>query len=678
MATTTPLAYNPSASPIAGTSQVGTLAIGTSQQDYSESPGGVTWWMGPDEELGYVIAVPVSANTQQTCLINAAPTGLLTLSTIYKGIDIVLSNSNQTASQQFGYQQTVLGDTIIGPNAKVMFSILVSLAQPSTQPDTHFIGFGYTNMNYQGNPYGGYPGNDNFSMGYSSDGSIWYQGTQYLTGLQTWGDNDVIDIVIDNNVNALWVRKNGGYWNNNDGADPASNAFGIEIIGGPFYPAICPGYEGTMTIQNSAEYGVPLGYTLLGSNVFASVGFYRSTGLTDISFVELTNQTFNQNFSSATDASVWLTTNGYWSSYPSPVLYLDAGNPSSYPGSGSTWTDIIGGKTFNLINSPSYNSGNGGRIQFNPLSNQYAQCSTSLPSINQWTVSAWHYYTDENTGSSPCIVSEVYTGGYINYILGNGSDTSPDLQTGFWAPGWILTENGYTLTPNNWYYIVGTYDGNTLSLYVNNVLVESTGGLVYTPQSSNAGIYLMSRWDNTPTELWGGYLSTVGIYDKPLTSNQVSTIWNSQKGRFGYTGLTFTITSSDFSGYGSGYGVTPNGTLGFTNAGVSNTIDSLYSLNTPNGTIASQINTVFTNAGMNQNYDGYLFNVTWGPGSTSSTLVRLGWSSSGQQLFVSVIDPAYNGYLSGNSSPSLAGTFNLPATFTAVQPALLIAGSTWC
>jgi hypothetical protein len=66
MATTTPLAYNPTSDPIAGTTQVGQLAVGTTNQDYSISPGGVTWWMGPDEDLGYVIGVPVSGNTQPT------------------------------------------------------------------------------------------------------------------------------------------------------------------------------------------------------------------------------------------------------------------------------------------------------------------------------------------------------------------------------------------------------------------------------------------------------------------------------------------------------------------------------------------------------------------------------------------------------------------------------------
>jgi len=65
MATTRPFAYNTGA-PIGGTTQVGNLAVGNSGQDYSTNPGGIPWWNGPDEELGYVIALPVPGNTQPT------------------------------------------------------------------------------------------------------------------------------------------------------------------------------------------------------------------------------------------------------------------------------------------------------------------------------------------------------------------------------------------------------------------------------------------------------------------------------------------------------------------------------------------------------------------------------------------------------------------------------------
>ena len=65
MATTRPFAYN-TGSTIDGTTQIGNIAIGVSDQDYSQNPGGVKWWMGPDEELGYVIAHEVPPGNQPT------------------------------------------------------------------------------------------------------------------------------------------------------------------------------------------------------------------------------------------------------------------------------------------------------------------------------------------------------------------------------------------------------------------------------------------------------------------------------------------------------------------------------------------------------------------------------------------------------------------------------------
>jgi hypothetical protein len=56
MATSNPFAYNPG-SPIAGTDQVGQLSIGTPTSGFTNSP---QYWNGPDEDLGYVIAAPVS------------------------------------------------------------------------------------------------------------------------------------------------------------------------------------------------------------------------------------------------------------------------------------------------------------------------------------------------------------------------------------------------------------------------------------------------------------------------------------------------------------------------------------------------------------------------------------------------------------------------------------------
>jgi hypothetical protein len=62
MPTARPFAYN-TGEPISGTTQVGDLAIGTPSNPNGETP---PFWNGPNEELGYVIAIPVSGNTQPT------------------------------------------------------------------------------------------------------------------------------------------------------------------------------------------------------------------------------------------------------------------------------------------------------------------------------------------------------------------------------------------------------------------------------------------------------------------------------------------------------------------------------------------------------------------------------------------------------------------------------------
>jgi hypothetical protein len=61
MATARPFAYN-TGSAIAGTEQVGSIAIGTPTSGFEST--GLQWWNGPDEDLGYVIAHTVPSGTQ--------------------------------------------------------------------------------------------------------------------------------------------------------------------------------------------------------------------------------------------------------------------------------------------------------------------------------------------------------------------------------------------------------------------------------------------------------------------------------------------------------------------------------------------------------------------------------------------------------------------------------------
>ena len=267
-----------------------------------------------------------------------------------------------------------------------------------------------------------------------------------------------------------------------------------------------------------------------------SVGFFRTDNFDDNEFIDLVKVVSGYQATSAIDAKTWLESNGYWTSWYGPVLSLDAGNTASYPGTGTVWTDLIDGKQFNLINGPGYDPSNGGKFYFFAPGGQYAQCNTSLPNLSTWSIGVWHYYDGSGSGSNPCILTEIYPGnsGQINYSLGNNNG---EFSSGFFNGGWQVTDGwldnnfiGDSLTPNNWYYIVGTYDGTTVKLYVNNTLVDSTS-YTGTPISSQGGIRLMMRWDLP--DFWGGYLATVDIYDKSLNSLEITNIWNTTKSRFG-------------------------------------------------------------------------------------------------------------------------------------------------
>jgi len=63
MPTSRPFAYYVGPPTIAGTKRFGNLSVGVPTSGFTAFP---QYWMGPDEDLGYIIAAPVSGNTQPT------------------------------------------------------------------------------------------------------------------------------------------------------------------------------------------------------------------------------------------------------------------------------------------------------------------------------------------------------------------------------------------------------------------------------------------------------------------------------------------------------------------------------------------------------------------------------------------------------------------------------------
>lgn len=221
---------------------------------------------------------------------------------------------------------------------------------------------------------------------------------------------------------------------------------------------------------------------------------------------------------------------GGGSSTPSGlVLSLDAGDPASYPGSGSTWTDTTGGKTFALTGSPTYSSNNGGYLSFNG-STQYAYASTSLATLGSWTLESWYFYNSTDSGQNSQIITDAL-GSAINYRLGYQA-SGAFVSAGYFAGAWRET-TPYTLTNNTWNQIVGTYDGTNLKVYVNGALVQTNAGGL-TLASGNAGILLMTEWTvGNPQGFLGGRLAIVNVYNQDIGLASIQTKFNANRTRFG-------------------------------------------------------------------------------------------------------------------------------------------------
>ena len=217
------------------------------------------------------------------------------------------------------------------------------------------------------------------------------------------------------------------------------------------------------------------------------------------------------------------------------MLHVDAGNPASYPGSGSTWYDLTtSGLNVTLYNSPTYSSANGGYIAFTPSSSQYGGTSGTYNSgtaLTRWTTEAWHYYTNTFVGNLSAIICSTYAGN-VNFALGSpvGGAAGKNLAAAYYAGTWYYTSSSYTLPSVGWYHIVGTYDGTNLKLYVNNVLTQTQASAV-TPGFGGGAIHLMRRWD--VGDYWGGYLAIARIYKRALSADEVNTNYQLSKARFG-------------------------------------------------------------------------------------------------------------------------------------------------
>jgi hypothetical protein len=220
------------------------------------------------------------------------------------------------------------------------------------------------------------------------------------------------------------------------------------------------------------------------------------------------------------------------------IVNLDAGNPSSYSGSGTTWTDISGtGNAGTLTNGPTYSTANRGTIVFDGT-NDYVLLPINLINwvSNPFSISIWF-----KTSTSGIILGQQNTNtpavatGFVPAIY---VDSSGNLKTScFWGGATTNISTSPTAVWNGaWNNVVVTVSGTNHLSYLNGSLYST----ISKTQTSYAptyyyyiGVGTTATWPAIGNTWFNGSISNFNVYNKQLTAGEVSQNFNALRSRYG-------------------------------------------------------------------------------------------------------------------------------------------------
>lgn len=208
------------------------------------------------------------------------------------------------------------------------------------------------------------------------------------------------------------------------------------------------------------------------------------------------------------------------------VLYLDAANTKSYPGSGTAFNDLtINNYNFTLNNGPTFSSDNLGSIVFDGVDDFGNTTSNLAFGTNPFAIDIWFKPNITQTNNATLIgIASAFaaTNWQISYNLTSNvfvffSDTSVDS----------------TYTPDNTWtnmtYVRESTATNGFKIYVNGEFdVQGTQANNFT---DTAGYRI--GLNRGGVQEYAGNISSVKIYNRALTATEVLQNFNAVKTRFG-------------------------------------------------------------------------------------------------------------------------------------------------
>jgi hypothetical protein len=218
------------------------------------------------------------------------------------------------------------------------------------------------------------------------------------------------------------------------------------------------------------------------------------------------------------------------------VLCLDAGNPKSYPGSGTTWTDLSGlGNTATMYGSVPFSTDISPCFDFATATGASAPSSSlgftfgsnMIPTTGNFTLSCWIKNPPSSSGQ---------VGLFSNAGSADGYRFGVGLNGVYYLIGPTYTESTVAflsnLSTSLWYNVVAVFSRttSTILVYLNGVY-QGSGGMPVSQTAMQNGAPGLVR--SACCGIYTGKLAGFSAYSKALTPSEIQQNFNAMRGRFG-------------------------------------------------------------------------------------------------------------------------------------------------
>ena len=206
------------------------------------------------------------------------------------------------------------------------------------------------------------------------------------------------------------------------------------------------------------------------------------------------------------------------------VLYLDAANTRSYPGSGTTWSDLSrSGNNGTLVNGPTFNSGNAGSIVFDGVDDYVITPTNTALGTGQFAIDVW-FKPNGAQALNSTLICIAAASSITNWQISFQSNTLL-----FDVNPLIISTYTASTSWTNATVVRETTASNGTKIYINGII--NVSGTINNDFSQIAGYRIgMNRGSNA---WYNGNIANIKVYNRALSSTEILQNYNATKTRFG-------------------------------------------------------------------------------------------------------------------------------------------------